>query len=99
MVDDIICIVAICRECKRAVIYKYVKNQPTASGIPMGSGVGFYNDRPDVEWCADCDSDEPRYLCKVGLYDTPGFLDKCENCEFKFACASSRIEVIYEGVK
>jgi len=54
--------------------------------------------KPDIEWC-DCGSDEPRHLCKVGEDDTPGLLDKCEKCEFKFACASSRIEVIYNGYK
>lgn len=114
--NEIVCIVAGCTECGKAVIYKYVKAPPNSSaynpqtnswytvssGIPVAfSGIpvgGLMNDKPDVEWC-ECGTDEPRYLCKVGSYDIPGFLDKCDNCRHKFICASSRIEVIYEGVR
>jgi len=107
--EEIICVVAGCIECGKAVIYKYVKNgNPQTGGyIPLSSGMVIpfsgispagYDYKPDPMWC-ECGSDEPRYLCKVGAFDTPGFLDKCESCKHKFICASSRIEVIYEGVR
>jgi len=98
--DFIICVVAICGGCRQGVIFKYLKPLspiPTQSGYVTASGMPLRH-KPDIEWC-DCGSDEPRYLCKIGGDDTPGLLDKCEKCEFKFACASSRIEVIYEGNK
>ena len=97
----IICVVAICRECRQGVIFKYLKplsSIPTQSGCVMSSGIPLRDIKPNIEWC-DCGSDEPRHLCKVGEDDTPGLLDKCEKCEFKFACATSRIEVIYNGYK
>uniref|UniRef100_A0A6M3KW53 Uncharacterized protein n=2 Tax=viral metagenome TaxID=1070528 RepID=A0A6M3KW53_9ZZZZ len=97
-----ICVVAICKECRQGVIFKYVKpvsSIPTGSGYTvLTSGMPLRDMKPDIEWC-DCGSDEPRYLCKVNEDDTPGLLDKCEKCEFKFACATSRIEVIYNGYK
>ncbi len=93
--NRIVCVVAICRECRQAVIFKYVKS----SYVPIGSGyMQTLNPKPDIEWCT-CGSDEPRHLCKVNEDDTPGILDKCEACEFKFACVTSRIEVIYNGQK
>jgi len=98
----VICVVAICRECRQGVIFKYVKplsSIAVGSGyMVLASGMPIRDMKPDIEWC-DCGSDEPRHLCRVGEDDTPGLLDKCEKCEFKFACATSRIEVIYNGSK
>jgi len=91
--EDVICVVAICKECREAVIFKYIKN-----GIHVDTS-GLMNwGKPNIEWCP-CGSDEPRFLCKVSNEDTPGLEEKCKKCEFKFVCASSRIEVIYEGEK
>jgi len=100
--DSIICIVAICHICRQAVIYKYTRAVP-ASGIPFtavttNSGTFLNFTKPPIEWC-DCSSDEPRFLCKVTNEELPGLEDKCEKCKFKFSCASSRIEVIYNGKK
>ena len=95
-----ICVVAVCRECRQAVIFKYISNG-TASNvvIPSGTCSGLpLRVSCNIEWC-ECGSLEPRCLCKVGEYDTPGFLDKCEKCEFRFACASSRIVVVNNGSK
>ena len=114
--EGIVCVVAVCKDCGKAVIYKYVKgnsnvNIPMTGFAPVGlpfSGVpptGMYNSatfreaKPDIEWCTDCESDEPRHLCRVGAFETPGFLDKCKKCNYKFSCASSRIEIEFEGVK
>jgi hypothetical protein len=106
VVNNNICVVAVCKSCGKGVIYKYVKvnNQMSSfifvsSGIPMSSGVaGRYTDKPDIEWC-NCGSDDPRHLCRMNPNDVPGLEIKCEKCECKFICASSRIEVVYEGVK
>lgn len=98
--DFVICVVAICEECRQGVIFKYLKplsSIPTQSGYVTASGTHI-NLKPDIEWC-DCGSDEPRYLCKIREDDTPGFLGKCKKCKFKFACASSRIEIVYDGYK
>jgi len=103
--DNTICVVAICRNCRGAVIYKYMKDGEigiSLSGLITFSGTSFNrydSTKPDIEWCPECKSDIPRYLCKVTNEELPGLEEKCENCEFRFACASSRIEVIYEGVK
>lgn len=64
------------------------------SGTPFDLG----NNKPPIEWCS-CGSDEPRYLCRVTNEELPGLEEKCEKCEFRFACATSRIEVIYNGNK
>ena len=100
--EDVICVVAICKECREAVIFKYIKNgiHIVTSGIPViaTSGGPMNWGKPNIEWCP-CGSDEPRFLCKVSNEDIPGLEEKCEKCEFKFVCASSRIEVIYEGEK
>src|SRR3972149_2543301 len=111
MSDELICVVAICKDCREAVIYKYTKsgntNAPIGSGVftvltsgmPMGNAVnGRWSDKPDVEWC-NCGSDEPRHLCKVTNEELPGLEEKCAECEYRFSCASSRIEVVYNGTK
>lgn len=121
MSDELICVVAICKDCREAVIYKYTKisnqsgNQgnPIApigsvigsgsplivtTGIPISGLMGHWNVKPDVEWCS-CGSDEPRHLCKVTNEELPGMEDKCVECEYRFSCASSRIEVVYNGIK
>ena len=99
--DDIICVVAICKECREGVIFKYVKGSyttSTGSGMVMTSGGPGNWGKPNIEWC-DCGSDEPRFLCKVTNEELPGLEEKCEKCEFRFACATSRIEVVYNGSK
>jgi len=68
------------------------------TGIPVsGIGMGTW-DKPTIEWCP-CGSDEPRHLCKVTNEELPGLEQKCEKCEYRFSCASSRIEVVYNGIK
>jgi len=93
-ISSIICVVAICKGCGQGVIFKYL----TSSSSITTSGFPILNSKPDIEWCG-CGSDEPRYLCKIYEDNTPGFLDKCHSCYFKFSCATSRIEVIYTGYK
>ena len=100
-VNDPICVVAICKECREAVIFKYVKGTwvvTTGFPIVVSSGIGGSYGKPDIEWCT-CGSEEPRHLCKVKNEELPGLEDKCTECEFRFACASSRIDIVYEGAK
>lgn len=110
MVTNPICIVAICKDCRKAVMFRYLKSSSVKlyNNISMGSGVMFITSgtplhssmtyKPDVEWC-DCGSDEPRHLCRITDEELPGLEGKCEKCDYRFSCASSRIEIIYDGIK
>ena len=98
--NEVICVVAICKNCRNAVLFKYTKSGVTISGNYMVTltGIPRQDDKPTIEWC-DCGSDEPRYLCKVTSEELPGLDEKCAKCEYRFSCASSRIEVVYNGHK
>lgn len=99
--NDPICVVSVCKDCREAVIFKYVKGDwTTSTGNPvMVTSGGPQNwGKPNIEWCS-CGSDEPRHLCRVTNEELPGLEDKCEKCEFRFACASSRIDIVFEGAK
>ncbi len=107
--SKLICVISVCKACGKAVLYKYYKGYtwsypPSGVGLPVSSGVyggvvsGRWTRKPDIEWCP-CDSDEPRHICKVEEDAVPGLEEACEKCEYKYICASSRIELVYEGEK